>query len=563
MSRNTQGNAMSKALAHRATKAHKTGSLIESIINSDFFPPDFEPEEKPAETGKSISNGPDSQPAKKKPGRPPKLNVKKKKPASDNWVGGVRLVGNTYVVRKQYEGQRIYVSLKTDKWNIAQIRKSQLHNMLVNGEIFKLAPEITVQALWDRFEATHKGEVEESTFAIYKASIDKALEVFGMMHALRVDNEIVSILLNNYMGTHPINKKTGEPDTHRIEQIAKTWGMPKEDGTPWKPNFTPRNKGGANHLLTNLKTLFYHGVALGLVPVMPFWNQKFKHFKGARPIVGYTQIKPFLGYVAEFSRTPEDAVLQCMMGIFLGLRSDEIRRAEWWWIDWVQKEFRPRDTKGKECTAIPIPPNLMKKLEERFKACGEPLEDLLFPRRTPKRRRGQTGNLEELLTTNKVEKSTRVPRMRKRGDKRPESELLCKGWLNNVVAKAGWKLLKLGLTPHRLRATFASLHSLAGTPIRDIQAMLRHKHIGTTLLYIEDIPEVRWLAQRRMETLSGFGELGKDGLRNLKSWQDDLASFLRDVPTDSETGAEGGDPRLIASEMVIKLEQLLSFLKAA
>lgn len=563
MGRNKHGNAYSKALAHRATKAPKTGSLIESIINSDFFPPDFESEEKSAETGASTTKGPDSQPVKRKPGRPRKPNAKKKKPASDNWVDGIRLVGNTYVIRKQYEGQRIYVSLKTDKWGVAQTRKTQLHNMLINGEIFKLAPEITVHALWERFEATHKGEVEESTFATYKASIEKALEVFGMMRALKVDNEIVSLLLNNYMGTHPINKKTGEPDTRRIEQIAKTWGMPKEDGTPWQPNFDSRNKGGANHLLTNLKTLFYHGVALGLVPTMPFWNQKFKHFKGARPIVGYTQIKPFLGYVAEFSRTPEDAVLQCMMGIFLGLRSDEIRRAEWWWIAWDQKEFRPRDTKGKECTAIPIPPNLMKKLEERFKASGEPLEDLIFPRRAPKRRRGKTGKLEELSTAVKVKKGAHVPRMRKRGDKRDESELLCKGWLNNVVAKAGMKLLKLGLTPHRLRATFATLHSLAGTPIRDIQAMLRHKHIGTTLIYIEDVPEIRWLAQRRMETLSGFGELGKEGARSLKSWQDDLAFFLREVPSEPEPGSEAPDPRLVTSEMVVKLEQLLSALKAA
>lgn len=88
---------------------------------------------------------------------------------------------------------------------------------------------------------------------------------------------------------------------------------------------------------------------------------------------------------------------------------------------------------------------------------------------------------------------------------------------------------------------------MAGTPIRDIQAMLRHKHIGTTLLYIEDVPDLRWLAQRRMETLAGYGELGAAGIRSLEPWQGGLAAHLREIPAESET--QDRDPRLQASEL--------------
>jgi len=38
---------------------------------------------------------------------------------------------------------------------------------------------------------------------------------------------------------------------------------------------------------------------------------------------------------------------------------------------------------------------------------------------------------------------------------------------------------------HRLRATFASLHAEAGTPITEIKDLLGHKNIQTTMIYVE------------------------------------------------------------------------------
>ena len=296
---------------------------------------------------------------------------------------------------------------------------------------------------------------------------------------------------------------------------------------------------------------------------MPFTNQKLPHHKGARPYVSFRQIQPFLEAIKKRSKS-KDLVLACRMGILLGLRSDEIRRSEWWWIDFDANTFTPRDTKGKECTAIPIPPCFMKTLREEFKFRGEPLEDLIF-RRTNQMVASENHIARELAPT-----KTKPPmaRMRKQGEKRPESELRPKGFLSSIVRSAGRDIMKHGLTPHRLRATFATLHALAGTPIRDIQAMLRHKHIGTTILYIKDIPEIRHMAQSRMEKLAGFGESGFGDVQSLRSWSDDLASFLRPAsPSIEADNPEGTSPvldsRLILTELAVYLERLVNATKAA
>lgn len=60
------------------------------------------------------------------------------------------------------------------------------------------------------------------------------------------------------------------------------------------------------------------------------------------------------------------------------------------------------------------------------------------------------------------------------------------GMATRAIAKA-WKALHLPyLTPHRLRASFATIHATElGTHIAVIQKLMRHKHIATTQKYIQ------------------------------------------------------------------------------
>lgn len=544
------GNSMSKLLA-RLDHSDRKGSVEEAVLRGDFFTDDYE-KKTPAKEETAPS-------APRRRGRPRK-HPQQEPPKTSTRVPGVYRSGKTLKTRVQVNNQRVQVDLKTDKWDVARVRKGQIDGMLFEGKFFGKCPPISIKNAWEQFKATQKGQVEASTFGIYVASMEKnVIPLFGNMYAHLMDNQKVALLLNNYQGIHPTKNGSTQPDTSHLEMTAKLYGYTPEDGTPWKPNFSTHNKGGANLLLNNLKNFYYWSLEFGLIDDMPFTNQKLPHKKGARPYVSYLEIKPFLEAVRKCARF-KDLELACRIGIFLGLRSDEIRRAEWWWISFDTCVFTPRDTKGRECEPIPIPPSLMKILVAEFTRRGEPLEDLLFPRVQKKVKGSQSTSSTAKPVTH---------RMRKRGQKRPESELRPKQFLNRVVASAGRAILKFGLSPHRLRATFATLHALAATPIRDIQAMLRHKHIGTTIGYIEDIPEIRHLAQARMEKLAGFGELGQTDMQNLRSWAEDLASFLRnpnwmgeDVQVTKDQEAKP-DPRLILSELVVQLERLVGASKAA
>ena len=60
------------------------------------------------------------------------------------------------------------------------------------------------------------------------------------------------------------------------------------------------------------------------------------------------------------------------------------------------------------------------------------------------------------------------------------------GYTRKVIERGAKAIGLIHITPHRLRPTFATLHADAGTPVRRIQSMTRHKSILTLMRYIED-----------------------------------------------------------------------------
>ena len=61
-----------------------------------------------------------------------------------------------------------------------------------------------------------------------------------------------------------------------------------------------------------------------------------------------------------------------------------------------------------------------------------------------------------------------------------------------------------GLHPHRLRASFATTHFEAGTPLSQIQQMMGHEDPETTMRYIVQRPKDQAVAQERVSELMGF-----------------------------------------------------------
>jgi integrase len=81
------------------------------------------------------------------------------------------------------------------------------------------------------------------------------------------------------------------------------------------------------------------------------------------------------------------------------------------------------------------------------------------------------------------------------------------GWLRKALARGGRAVPGLVgvLGNHRLRATFATLHAAAGTPLSDIQAMMGHADLSTTRSYIEDDLAQQKTAQDRLAGILKIG----------------------------------------------------------
>lgn len=145
----------------------------------------------------------------------------------------------------------------------------------------------------------------------------------------------------------------------------------------------------------------------------------------------------------------------------LGLRESEAIGARWEWIDWERRTYTPGITKGREAEPVPMP---------------DWLAEHLLPRRA------DSG----LIVL------TKTGRRYAPGFSRP-------------VMKAANKAIGIdGLTPHRLRGTFATLLSESGVPIQTIQKVMRHKSAMTTMAYLEKNLDIAVSAQSKIANKIGF-----------------------------------------------------------
>lgn len=130
------------------------------------------------------------------------------------------------------------------------------------------------------------------------------------------------------------------------------------------------------------------------------------------------------------------------LALACGLREMEAVRARWEWFDWQRQTYTPGATKGREAVPIPLPAWLVGYLEPHRKAQG-------------------------LICVN------------------PFGKPYAEGYLRTVMARANAKTGLKGLTPHRLRGTYCTELLEAGVPMPDVQKVMRHKDIKTTLRYYE------------------------------------------------------------------------------
>lgn len=222
-------------------------------------------------------------------------------------------------------------------------------------------------------------------------------------------------------------------------------------------------KTSANHWLTILRLLIGWAIKRKMIRFVP-WQVSTLHVqRKPKVVLSITKAWPWLQAVDRASERDLSMAraIRLMMGI--GLREDESTRARWEWLDLERGVYTPGETKGREAKPRELPEWLM---------------DYLRP----------------------IAKPYGWVAAAKNG--RPVTP----GRVRRVMDKASAELGIMGLTPHRLRGTYATWLSEEGVPIQDIQEALAHKSQKTTADYLEtDRARVRQAQKRIAQRLRGHG----------------------------------------------------------
>lgn len=222
-----------------------------------------------------------------------------------------------------------------------------------------------------------------------------------------------------------------------------------------------RTASTANHWLRILKLLTLWAVKRAILTHSPWRVAIITTQKRPRSILPMDVTKIWFDAIDKATlRDPgRGTAVRLMFG--LGLRATESATARWEWIDWERKTFTHGATKGREAEPVPMPDWLVRHLA--------PL----------RKDEGLIGH---------------------RKDGTPYPEGFARAPLS--IANAACKVR--GITPHRLRGTFATLLSEAGVSIQNIQVVMRHKSPLTTMAYLEKNRDRAAIGQAAIAEKIGF-----------------------------------------------------------
>jgi integrase len=207
-----------------------------------------------------------------------------------------------------------------------------------------------------------------------------------------------------------------------------------------------------NNVLVTLRTHLNFAVKRGRLR-KPLKVELLRVQRKPRPTVPANRVQEFLTAIDHATKNPQVRVMvRVMLG--LGMRSSEVAGMRWAWVDPEQRTYTVGRAKGKEARVLPIPSWLWAALTTMQK---DTLSGLVFPTKQGK----------------------------------PH----CPGFLRKPLMAAAKRLNLQHLTPHRLRASFASLHASAGTPLSELQTLMGHKDYKTLWGYIEQTLDARRAAQ--------------------------------------------------------------------
>lgn len=275
-----------------------------------------------------------------------------------------------------------------------------------------------------------------------------------------------------------IDRPISDLDTGAIEELKASYLSSEGVGYSKTGQGTKRShtEGGWNKVLTQIRALVGWAVEVGLLSEIPFKSRRLPVNLKARGILWPEQVRPFLAAV-DAIRKPDgapfcDTAMAVRMMIGLGLRESEALHAEWSRLDdrrgvfIVAKSESGRNVKDHAIREIPVPSWLHVDLSRWRDYIGEG-SSLIIP--------SSHGGAHFSGATTKA-------------------------------VRAGAKALKISnLTPHRLRATFATCHFEVGTPLTQIAQMMGHDDPSITLKhYIVQRPKDQAEAQEKAASAMGY-----------------------------------------------------------
>lgn len=221
------------------------------------------------------------------------------------------------------------------------------------------------------------------------------------------------------------------------------------------------SRASTNHWHAILRLLVNWAVKRKILERPPFSVPMLKLQKKPRPTMSTAVAAKYMAVIDDYARKVPGIAIAVRLMFGLGLRETEALGARWEWIDWGRATYTPGKTKGREADPVPMPPWLVEFLHPHKKAKGNIVLN----------RRGHPP--------------------------RP-------GFARLAMLEANERCGVTGITPHRLRGSFATLLSEHGVPVQTIQAVMRHKDAKTTLNYLEKNLDLAVRAQKSIAVQSGI-----------------------------------------------------------
>lgn len=215
----------------------------------------------------------------------------------------------------------------------------------------------------------------------------------------------------------------------------------------------------ANHWLRLMKALFrFAWKEMKMLDRMPWTLARLKPQDPVRAILPPRKTQAWFAAVDACGRPEVSLAVRLMWG--LGLRESEALNARWEWLDLESGVYTPGQAKNRHAEPIRIRGALRAYLAPLVKTKGWMIS-------------------------------------------KPDGTLWKPGLCRTIMRKANLACGTEGITPHRLRGTFATL-LMQLLPPKETQDQMRHAHVTTTLIYTAKDYTLVDRALETMDRAAGF-----------------------------------------------------------